>query len=232
MTPHIEAAPGDYAPVALLPGDPQRAQWIAETFLNSPRCVNRFRGALGFTGTYQGMPVSVQATGMGRPSLSIYLNELVTVYGVKTVIRTGTCGGLQEHVSIRDLFIAQTAIMEEYLGSLEKAERPDAALLRIVASKAAASGVRAHFGDMLCSDVFYHPRPEGRFDPARSAGITAVDMETSALFSISALLQARALSICTVVDNPISGQETAMSERQDLFAPMARLALDVALSSA
>ena len=228
MTPHSEARPGDYAQTVLLPGDPLRAQWMAETFLTGARCVNRLRGALGFTGSYRGKPVSIQATGMGRPSFAIYLHELVTAYGVRIAIRTGSCGGLQGDVGIRELFIAQSAIQEVDLARGGPVGRPDPALLDLALAASADVPVRCRCGPMLSSDHFYHPKPEGRFDGPRRAGMIAVDMETAGLFDGAERLGMRALSICTVVDNPVTGEETAMSERQALFGDLARLSLEVA----
>ena len=224
MTPHIEAAPGDYAPSVLLPGDPQRATWIAETFLDDARCVNQIRGALGYTGTYRGKPVSIQSTGMGRPSLAIYLNELVQAYGVRLAVRIGTCGGLHEDIGIRAVFIAEDAILEHDLAAGASVERPDQELLQSAREHAAALGHPWHCGPILCSDVFYHPKPDGRFDAARAAGKLAVDMETSAVFAEADRLGIRALSICTVVDNPVTGTEIDPSERHAVCGAMARAA--------
>lgn len=232
MTPHIEAAAGDYAQAVLLPGDPERAAWIAETFLADARCVNRVRGELGFTGLYRGRPVSVQATGMGRSSASIYLYELATAYGVTTAIRIGTCGGLQADIAIRGLFLADDAIMEQDFSAGGVPERPDPALLQAAKTRAASLGIPIRSGPMLCSDVFYHPKPDGRFDQARAAGKLAVDMETSAVLGDARWLGVRALSMCTVVDNPVTGHEIAPSERQEVFGTMARLALEVACADA
>lgn len=228
MTPHIEAAAGDYAKTVLLPGDPQRAEWMAGTFLTDARCVNRIRGELGFTGRYYGRPVSIQATGMGRSSASIYLHELATSFGVTTAIRVGTCGGLHEDIAIRGLFLAEDAIMEQDLSAGGVPERPDPTLLQSARTRAASLGIPIRIGPMLCSDVFYHREPEGRFEPARAVGKLAVDMETSAIFADARWLGIRALSMCTVVDNPVTGQEIAPSERQAVFGDMARLALEVA----
>jgi purine-nucleoside phosphorylase len=228
LTPHIEASKGDYAETVLLPGDPDRARWIAETFFERPRCVNRVRGCLGYSGSYRGVPVSVQATGIGRPSIAIYIHELVQSYGAKTLIRTGTCGALDEAVGLRSLYLAETAIMDFDIASGRPPMHPDAALLRLARLAAGKSGVAHHVGPQVSSDVFYHPDPLGRFDAARALGARAVDMETAELFALSARLGFRALSVCTVVDSLATGEATALSERQALFADMAKLALDVA----
>lgn len=227
MTPHNEASRGDYAQTVLVPGDPLRAQWIADQFLNDARCVNRVRGAYGFTGTYRGHGVSLQATGMGRPSFIIYVHELVAAYGVRTVIRIGSCGALIPDMPMRRVFLSESAVMDTDLGAVT-AGRPDADLYATATSAAADLGIACLTGRLVSSDVFYHPTPETRFDEARAAGITAVDMETATLFTLSGQLGFRALSICTVVDNLATGEETALEERHELFRDMARLALDVA----
>jgi purine-nucleoside phosphorylase len=229
MTPHNEASRGDYAETVLAPGDPLRAEWIAETFLENPRCVNRVRGALGFTGLYQGKPVSVQATGMGRPSFAIYVHELAAFYGVRTVIRVGSCGALTLQTSLRDIFIAESAVMDTDVASGQKIGEPDQDLFRRAIKAASDAAIAHHVGAMVSSDIFYHPEHETRFDLPRAKGIIAVDMETANLFALSATLGFRALSICTIVDSLLTGEETALSERHELFRGAARAGLDVAL---
>ena len=227
MTPHNEARPGDFAECVLLPGDPARAEWIAATYFDAPRRVNAIRGALGFTGRYQGMPVSVQATGIGRSSFSIYTHELLTVYGVQRAIRVGTCGGLEEHARIRDVVVAQSARMDFEVEAGTSARLPDPEFLGAATRLAAAGRIAHHVGPLVSSDVFYHPNPLGRFAKARAEGAIACDMESTGLYMLAEQFGIRALSICTVVDNLVSGEETALSERQALFANMVRLALDV-----
>jgi len=227
MTPHNEAQKGDYAEAVLLAGDPARSEWIARTFFDAPRQVNAIRGALGFTGTYRGMPVSVQTTGIGRPSFSIYAHELLAFYGVRRAIRVGTCGGLEEHVRIRDLIIAESARMDFEVEAAKPSRLPDPLLLERAADLARSRGYAHHYGPMVSSDVFYHPEALGRFARARGEGAVACDMESSPLYSLAEQFGASALSICTVVDNLVTGDETALSERQALFSNMARLALDV-----
>lgn len=233
VTPHNEAQRGDYAAVVLLPGDPQRAEWIAETFLDEVRCVNRVRGALGFTGRYRGAPVSVQATGIGAPSLAIYAHELLDTYGARTLIRVGTCGALAAHVKLRSLVISQSAssdsaINRQLFGAYDYAPSADFDLLRRAAERAAELGIDHHIGQTASSDVFYHPDTIGRFAGVRSYGALAVDMETNALYTVAARFGARALSICTVVDSLVTGEDTDAAERQRLFTDMARLGLDIA----
>ncbi len=226
MTPHIEAGKGDYAERVLLPGDPDRAAWIARTFFETPRLVNAIRGALGFTGTYRGMPVSVQTTGIGRPSLSIYVHELLTVFGVRTIVRVGSCGGLDGTVGLRSLVVAQSAAMDFEVESADAWRRPDPALYDKAATLAGRRGAERHACPMVSSDVFYHGDPLGRFAEARTRGALACDMETAAAYGMAARFGARALSICTVVDSLVTGEEIDNSERQAVFGPMAELALE------
>jgi purine-nucleoside phosphorylase len=226
MTPHIEAGKGDYAERVLLPGDPDRAAWIARTFFDKPRQVNAIRGELGFTGTYRGMPVSVQATGIGRPSLSIYVHELFTVFGVTTVVRTGSAGSLDEKAGLRSLVIAETALMDFEVENSETWLRPDAALYETAVALAGGGGDAHQACPIVSSDVFYHNDPLGRFSKARARGALACDMETAAIYGMARSFGARALSICTVVDSLVTREEIARSERQEVFGPTVRLALD------
>ncbi len=233
MTPHNEAAKGDYAEAVLLPGDPLRAKWIAETFLDDARQVNRVRNCLGFTGSWKGKPVSVQATGMGQPSLAIYVHELINVYGVKSLVRVGTCGGLDERVKVRDLVLAQAASTDSAMnrnifGGFDFAPCSDFGLLRRAAELAEQSGARWHAGGILSSDVFYQPQGLESYAALRRHGVMAVEMETSTLYTLAARFDARALSICTMTDCLVTGEELSADERQSSLEAMARLALDVA----
>ncbi|MDX8529584.1 purine-nucleoside phosphorylase [Mesorhizobium sp. VK25A] len=235
MTPHIEADRGDYAETVLLPGDPERAQWMAETFLEAPRRVNRRRGALGFTGRFRGKPISIQATGIGVSSFLIYAHELLDYHGAKTLIRTGTCGGLSEEVPLRGVVIssevrAEGAISGQVFGLYQPAG-PDPALHALALRRAAELGIASVAGLTICSDVFHHPGGRARFDEPMALGALAVDMETSALYRIAAQFGARALSLLTVVDHIATGEMTEYSERQALFTDMTRLALEVAAES-
>lgn len=234
MTPHIEAGKGDYAETVLLPGDPQRAEWMAQTFLKAPRCVNRRRGALGFTGLFRGRPISIQSTGIGVSSFLIYVHELLDYYGARTLIRTGTCGGLSDEVKLRSLVISQMARPEntesgQVFGLYGADAGPDPALLACALAKAAELGIDHHVGLTVCTDIFYHPEARTRYAEARALGALAVDMETSALYRISAHFGARALSLLTVVDNLVTGEQADYSERQALFTDMSRLALEIAV---
>ncbi|MBO6716768.1 MAG: purine-nucleoside phosphorylase [Rhizobiaceae bacterium] len=234
MTPHNSATKGDYAEAVLLPGDPLRAKWIAETILDGARCVNRVRNCLGYTGTWKGKPVSVQATGMGQPSLAIYVHELINVYGAKQLIRVGTCGGLSEKVKVRDLVLALTASTDSSMnrnafGGFDFAPAADFALLRAAATAAEKAGVRWHAGGILSSDVFYQPDGLDSYAVLRAHGIMAVEMETSALYTLAARFGAQAVSICTMTDCLVTGEELNADERQSSLEDMARIALDVAV---
>jgi purine-nucleoside phosphorylase len=236
MTPHSSAAKGDYAEVVLLPGDPLRAEWIAGTFFESPRPVNKVRNCLGFTGSWKGKPVSVQATGMGQPSLSIYVHELLAFYGVKRLIRVGTCGGLTERAKVRDVIIAQTASTDSAMnrnlfGGFDFAPCADFALLREACARAEAAGLSWQAGGILSSDVFYHSDSLAQYATLRAHGVLAVEMETNALYTLAARFGAAALSICTVSDNLVTGDEMHAGERQSSLEDMVRLALDVAIGA-
>jgi purine-nucleoside phosphorylase len=237
MTPHNEAKRGDYAETVLLPGDPGRAEWIAESFLVDVRCVNRWRAEPGFTGTFRGVPVSVQSTGMGAPSLAIYAHELLDAYRVRTLIRLGTCGALTEALQLRSLVISQAAsgdstINAQLFAPFEYAPCGDFSLLRLAVDRAAGLGVPHAIGRTASSDVFYHPDEVRRFARLRQYGVIAVDMETSTLYTLAARFSARALSICTVVDNMITVEEIDPAERQEVFRPMVELALEVVAAAA
>lgn len=235
MTPHIEAGRGDYAQTVLLPGDPERAQWMAQTFLDAPRCVNRRRGALGFTGRFRGKPVSIQAAGIGVPSFLIYANELLDFHGATTLIRTGTCGGLSQDAPLRSVVISSAVHPESALSGqvfgLYHPAGPDPALHALAVRKAVELGIPHSAGLTACSDVFHHPAGRARFDEAKALGAVAVEMETNALYRIAAHFGARALSLLTVVDHVVTGEETDYRERQALFTDMTRLALEIAAES-
>jgi purine-nucleoside phosphorylase len=235
MTPHNHAKPGDYAEAVLLPGDPLRAKWVAETFLGDAKLVNSVRNCLGYTGTWNGKRVSVQATGMGQPSLSIYVHELINVYGLKTLIRIGTCGGLHEKVKLRDLIIAQAAstdstIVKDGFGAFNFAPIADYSLLRSAADKAEAKGMRYHVGNMLSSDVFYHVEPgmEG-YGRLPAHGVIGVEMESAALYTLAARFGVRALTVCTMTDSLVTEEAMSAEERQSSLKEMVALALDVAV---
>src|SRR5262249_43059499 len=176
MTPHIEARKGDYAGTVLLPGDPQRAQWVAENFLDDLRCVNRWRDEPGFTGTFRGVPVSVQSTGMGGPSLSIYAQELLDAHGVRTLIRTGSCGGLTKGATLRTLVLSQAAsgdgaMNRQLFAPFDYAPSADFGLLRLAADRTTALKLAHMIGRTASSDCFYHPEGLERLAPLPQSGV-------------------------------------------------------------
>ncbi|MEO5808076.1 purine-nucleoside phosphorylase [Devosia sp.] len=234
MTPHNHAKPGDYAETVLLPGDPLRAKWIAETFFDRPRLVNSVRNCLGYTGTWKGKPVSVQASGMGQPSLAIYVHELINVYGVKSLIRVGTCGGLNARVKVRDIILAQGAstdssIVKGRFGAFNFAPIADFGLLRSAAEKAEAAGLRFHAGNMLSSDIFYHADGIAGYDTLPAHGVIGVEMEAATLYTLAARFGVKALTICTMTDCLITHEEIDAEARQTSLTDMVTLALDVAI---
>jgi purine-nucleoside phosphorylase len=233
VTPHIEAAKGDYAEAILLPGDPLRAKWVAETFLDNPKLVNRVRNCLGYTGTWQGRPVSVQATGMGQPSLGIYVHELITVYGAKSLIRIGTCGAIVANVNLRDIVIAATASTDsamnrDVFGMYSFAPAADFALLRKAVETAEARALAWHVGGIVSSDVFYHPSGPGVYDVLAAHGVLGVEMETAALYTIAARHGVRALTVCAVSDSLVTHEQIDPEARQSSLKEMTELALTVA----
>lgn len=235
MSTHIGAQPGDIAPLVLLPGDPLRAKWIAETFLDEAGCYSEVRGMYGFTGTYRGQRVSVQGSGMGQPSAAIYVSELFDEYDVQTVIRVGSCGALTERLGIRDLVIASGACTDSSMNhlrfeGLDYAPVADFGLLRAAydAAEARDDTAGVHVGLILSSDSFYSPRPELT---ARMVeyGVLAVEMEASALYTLAAKFGGRALAICTVSDHVVTGEQTSSQEREQTFGAMVEIALEAGL---
>jgi purine-nucleoside phosphorylase len=236
VSTHIGAQRGDIAPVVLLPGDPLRARWIAETFLDDARCYSEVRGMYGYTGTWQGQPVSVQGSGMGQPSMAIYVNELFTDYDVQSIIRVGSCGGLTERVGIRDLVIASGACTDSSMNriafhGLDFAPVADFGLLRaaVEAAEARQEGAPFHVGLIYSSDSFYAARPE-LVAPMVAHGALAVEMEASALYTLAARHGRRALAICTVSDHIVTGEETTSAEREQTFGEMVEIALTAGLA--
>ena len=214
-----------------MPGDPLRARWIAETFLEDARCYTEVRGMYGFTGTWQGHRVSVQGSGMGQPSMSIYVNELFTEYDVRSVIRVGSCGALSERLAVRDLVIASGACTDSSMNrirfeGLDYAPVADFGLLSAAHAAATAQDLTeaVHVGLIFSSDSFYPARPElaGRM---ADYGVLAIEMEASALYTLAAKYGRRALTICTVSDHIITGEETTAQEREQTFGAMIEIAL-------
>lgn len=235
MTPHLEAEAGDYAEAVLLAGDPDRSAFIAKTMLRDARCVNRVRGELGFTGTYRGVRVSVQTTGMGQGSFAIYANELVKFYGARVLLRIGSCGSLTTGVGLRELVAAEKTVSDiewggTTFGAMEGAIACDPGLLAQARQCAGAMDLPLHVGPTGSSDHYYHHLGLARMSGLMADRAVAIDMETHALYALGVRLGVRALSICTVVDSLVTFEEIEKSERQAVFGPMARLALEVVAS--
>lgn len=231
-TPHMEAKKGDVAETVLLPGDPLRAKYIAETYLENPVCYNSVRNALGYTGTYKGRKVSVQGTGMGVPSISIYVTELITEYDCKNLIRIGTCGSMQEDVQVRDVILAQTASTDSAVNKLrfngmDYAPAADFGLLMKAYDKAKEKGLAVKVGNILTSDTFYNEDPES-WKLWAKYGVLAAEMETTGLYTIAAKFKRRALTLLTVSDNIVTGEATTSEERQTTFNDMMEIALELA----
>jgi purine-nucleoside phosphorylase len=229
-TPHISAAADDFAPSILLPGDPLRAKHIADNFLDDVTQVNEVRNMLGFTGTYQGIPVSVMGTGMGIPSASIYATELVNEYGVERLIRVGSCGGVTDSVGIRDVILAIGACTDSTVnrvryGGLDFAATADFWLLEAAAEAAGAKGVDVKVGNVHSADLFYNPDPDA-FARMERMGVLAVEMEAAGLYGVAAEHGGRALTICTVSDHIKTGEATSSDERETTFNDMVEIALE------
>jgi purine-nucleoside phosphorylase len=234
MSVHIAAKPGEIAEVILLPGDPLRAKFIAENFLAGAVQYTDVRNILGFTGTYRGKRVSVQGTGMGIPSISIYLNELFRDYGVKRAIRIGTAGSIQEHINIRDLVLAMSASTDSGVNNIRFGGRnfaPTASftLLKTAYDAALARDWLPHVGNVVCSDMFYTEDPEEWKLWARF-GTLAIEMETAELYTLAAKYGREALTILTISDSLISQKKTTPEERQTSFTRMMEIALETAVS--
>ncbi|MBV7396254.1 purine-nucleoside phosphorylase [Mameliella sediminis] len=236
MTIHIGAAPGEIAETVLMPGDPRRAKWAAERFLDDVVCVNETRGMLGFTGTWRGNRVTIQGSGMGMPSLSIYANELLRDYGAKTLIRIGSCGGMQDHVGLRDIVIAMTSTTlatpsKGFFRELNYAPCADYGLLEAAVAASRKRNVRTHVGGIYSSDVFYDERPDLNDQMVRH-GVLAVEMEAAELYTVAARFNARALAVLTVSDHLPTGAALSSEDRENSFAEMVEIALDAAFAEA
>lgn len=234
-TAHINAKPDAFADTVLLPGDPLRAKYIAENYLENAELVTDVRNMFGYTGTYKGQKVSVMGTGMGMPSASIYCHELVAFYGVKKLIRIGSCGGVANDIKVRDIVIATgastaSAINRTKFAGYDYAAVPDFQLLKTSADVAEKLNLNVRFGNVFTSDIFYGD--DERLMPAlQKMHILGIEMESAALFSVSAQFQAQALAIFTVSDHVITGEETTAEERQNTFNDMMVLALDTAIEA-
>ncbi|PTX57148.1 purine-nucleoside phosphorylase [Litoreibacter ponti] len=234
MTIHIGAKPGEIAETVLMPGDPYRAKWAAETFLKDAVLINEVRGMLGFTGTWNGHRVSIQGSGMGMPSLSIYANELIKDYDAQTLIRIGSCGGMQDKVSIRDVILAATSstLSTPSIGifkELNYAPCADWGLLHAAFHAAEARGVTTHVGGIYSADVFYDERPDLNEQMTRH-GILAVEMEAAELYNLAARHGRRALAVLTVSDHLITGEALPAEDREKSFGDMVEIALEAAFA--
>ncbi len=235
MSTHIGARDGDIAPRVLLPGDPLRARWIAETFLEDATCYSTVRGMLGFTGTHRGAAVSVQGTGMGLPSLSIYVNELIRDFDVQQLVRVGSCGAVSEKLGVRDVVLAISAATDSAMNKirfegLDYAATADFHLLRAAHEAARTAGIAVTVGQIFSSDSFYPDRPE-LIQRMVEYGVVAVEMEANALYTLAAKHSRQALCICTVSDHIVTGEESSSQEREQTFADMVAIALDAILAT-
>ncbi|HSG37634.1 MAG TPA: purine-nucleoside phosphorylase [Paracoccaceae bacterium] len=234
MTVHIGAKPGEIAETVLMPGDPYRAKWAAETFLKHAVCVNQVRGMLGFTGTWNGHRVTIQGSGMGMPSLSIYANELIRDFGAQTLIRIGSCGGMQDDVAVRDVILAMTASTVStpsrgIFRELSFAPCADYGLLAAAATAAKDLGVRTHVGGIYSSDVFYDERPDLTAEMERH-GVLGVEMEAAELYILAARYKRRALAVLTVSDHLKTHEALPSEDRERSFGDMVEIALRAAFA--
>ncbi len=234
-TPHISAEPGDFAADVLLPGDPLRARWIAETLLEGAREVTAVRNMLGYTGRYLGREVSVMGTGMGMPSMTIYATELITHFGCRRLVRVGSCGALQPEIELRSVVVAlgactDSTINRQRFGGFDFAATAHAGLLVAALAAAEAAALPVEVGNVLSSDLFYPPvtgQPLTElYGPAIRMGVLAVEMEAAALYGAAAQHRAEALALCSVSDQLVRGEHLSSDERQEGFRDMVIVALD------
>ncbi len=234
MSTHIGAKPGEIAETVLMPGDPYRARWAAETFLKDAVCVNQVRGMLGYTGTWNGHRVSIQGSGMGMPSLSIYANELIRDFGAKTLIRIGSAGAMQKAVKVRDVVIAMSASTlstpsRGFFREVNFAPTADFGLLRAAVAAAEAKGTPTHVGPIYSSDVFYDERPD-LTEMMQRHGVLAVEMEAAELYTVAARHGVRALAVLTISDHLITHEALPAEDRERTFGDMVEIALTAAFA--
>lgn len=232
MSVHIEAKKGDIAETILLPGDPLRAKWIAETFLENPICFNKIRGMLGFNGTHKGKPISVMGTGMGVPSISIYAHELITEYGVKNLIRVGSAGSYQKDIKIRDIVLAMAAssnsgLNELRFGGADYAPTANFELFQKAVNVAKTKNIPIKAGNIFTSDEFYADDFES-YKKWSKFGVLCVEMETAGLYTVAAKHNVSALSILTIADSLVTGERTTSKERETTFKDMIEIGLELA----
>ncbi|MBY8048016.1 purine-nucleoside phosphorylase [Vibrio fluvialis] len=233
-TPHINAQPGDFADTVLMPGDPLRAKFIAETYLEDVKQVCDVRNMFGYTGTYKGKKVSVMGHGMGIPSCSIYVHELIAEYGVKNIIRIGSCGAVRDDVKLMDVVIGMGASTDSKVNRIrfsghDFAAIADYALLETAVNQARAHNVPVKVGNVFSADLFYTPEPE-IFEKMKNLGILGVDMEAAGIYGVAADLGARALTILTVSDHILRGEKLSSEDRQKSFHDMMQVALETAIN--
>lgn len=235
MSTHIGAGPGQIAERVLLPGDPLRARWIAENFLKDAECYSTVRGMLGFTGNYHGTAVSVQGSGMGMPSASIYAHELLAEYGVRTLVRVGSCGALSDSLRLRDVVAASASSTDSamnrvrFAGLVDYAPVADFGLLRTAVDIATGRGIEMHVGQIFAADAFYTDRPD-IYDTLAEYGVLAVEMESAALYTIAAKFKARALTLLTVSDHIKTGEHISAQDREQTFSQMVEVALETVIA--
>lgn len=232
MSVHIEAKKGEIAETILLPGDPLRAKWIANTFFENPKRFNNVRGMLGYTGTYKGKPISTMGTGMGVPSISIYAHELITEYDVKNLIRVGSAGSCQEHIKLRDIVLAMAAsstsgINELRFSGADYAPTANFGLFQKAVEAAKTQNIPLKAGNVLTSDEFYADDFES-YKQWSKFGVLCVEMETSGLYTVAAKHGVNALSILTISDSLVTGEHTTAMERETTFKEMIHIALELA----
>ncbi|KGR81818.1 purine-nucleoside phosphorylase [Lysinibacillus odysseyi] len=233
MSIHIAAKQGEIADIVLLPGDPLRAKFIAETFLEDVTCYNEVRNMFGYTGTYKGRRVSVQGTGMGVPSISIYATELMQEYGVQKLIRVGTCGAIQKDVKVRDVILAQAASTDSRLnqviwgGGIDFAPTANFDLLYKAYNAGKEAGLNLKVGNIFTADMFYSDEEQN--EKLAKYGVLAVEMEAAALYTLAAKFGRQALAVLTVSDHIITGEVTSSEERQTTFKDMMVVALEAAI---
>ena len=235
-TPHINAEPGDLADAVIMPGDPLRAKFIAENYLDEARQVNDVRNMLGFTGRYKGRPLSVLGHGMGIPSCSIYCSELVNSFGVKRLLRAGSCGAVSKKVRLRDIIIAMGACTDSKVNRVrfrghDFAAIADYELLRTAVAQAEQKGLSHHVGNVFSADLFYTPEPE-MFELMEKYRVYGVEMEAAGIYGLAAEFGAKALTVCTVSDHIVSGERLSAEERQSGFKEMIELVLETAIAGA
>jgi purine-nucleoside phosphorylase len=234
MTFHIGAKPGDIAETVLLPGDPYRARWAAQTYLKDAVLVNEVRGMLGYTGTWNGHRVTIHGSGMGMPSMSIYANELIRDYGAKTLIRIGSAGALQDHIKVRDVVLAMTASTagspsRTIFRDLSYAPCADFGLLSAAHKAAQSMGVPIHVGGIFSSDTFYDERPDLGAELTRH-GTLCVEMEAAELYTLAARYGRRALAVLTISDHIVTGEALPADQREKSFGAMVEVALQAAFA--